>query len=95
MLARRRVYGGVGGHGVAIVCVVARRKRWDGWGVCDGGSLHYGIDRVGEFFVLLVVRRRCCWPAVLRVRCRRLGERFLRKRQGLNVSSVDARVLLS
>ena len=29
MLARRRVYGGVGGHGVAIVCVVVRRKRWE------------------------------------------------------------------
>lgn len=72
MLARHRVDGGVGGHGVAIVCAVVRRKRWDGWGVCDGGCLHYGIDRVGEFFVLLVVRRRCCWPAVLvRVRCRR------------------------
>jgi hypothetical protein len=39
MLARHWVYGGVGGHGVAIVCVVFRRKRLDGWGVCDGGCL--------------------------------------------------------
>lgn len=26
MLARHRVYGGVGGHGAAIVCWVVRRK---------------------------------------------------------------------
>lgn len=48
------------------VCVVVRRKRWDGWGVCDGGCVPYGIDRVGESFVVLVVRRWWCWPAVLR-----------------------------
>jgi len=42
MLTGHRVYGGVGGHGVAIMSVVVRRKRWDGWGVCDGdGSLAF------------------------------------------------------
>ena len=42
----------------------------DGWGVCDGGCLHYGIDRVDGIGFFVVVRRCFCWPAVsLRVRC--------------------------
>ena len=37
--------------GCECVCVVVRRKRLDGWGVCEGGCVHDGIDRVGNSFV--------------------------------------------
>jgi hypothetical protein len=47
MLARRRVYGGVGSHGVVDERFVVRRSGGMAGGVCDGGGrLHDGIDRV-------------------------------------------------